>query len=43
MLLDNEMVTSFADALKAPYYEHVMSSSTMPFTNVMVMAKHTEQ
>jgi hypothetical protein len=26
-LLDKEMVTLFADTLKAPYYEHVMDSS----------------
>jgi hypothetical protein len=33
-LSDKEMVTLFADTLKAPYYEHVMGSSTQQFTDV---------
>eukprot|EP00258_Populus_trichocarpa_P037188 XP_024453207.1 uncharacterized protein LOC112326921 [Populus trichocarpa] len=42
-LLDKEMVTLFADTLKAPYYEHVMGSSTQQFTNAVVVCERIEQ
>ena len=42
-LLDKEMVTLFADTLKAPYYEHVMDSSAQKFTNVVVVCERIEQ
>jgi hypothetical protein len=42
-LLDKEMVTLFADTLKAPYYEHVMDSSAQQFTNVVVVCERIEQ
>jgi hypothetical protein len=42
-LLDKEMVTLFADTLKAPYYEHVMGSSAQQFTNVVVVCERIEQ
>ena len=41
-LLDREIVTLFANTLKAPNYEHIMSSSTQQFIDVIVMAKHIE-
>jgi hypothetical protein len=34
-LLDKEMVTPFANTLKASYYEHVMGSSTQKFTDAV--------
>jgi hypothetical protein len=42
-LLDKEMVTLFADTLKAPYYEHVMGSSAQQFTDVVVVCERIEQ
>jgi len=42
-LLDKEMVTLFADTLKAPYYEHVMCSLAQQFTNTMVVCERIEQ
>eukprot|EP00258_Populus_trichocarpa_P031831 XP_024447850.1 uncharacterized protein LOC112325480 [Populus trichocarpa] len=42
-LLDKEMLTLFADTLKAPYYEHVMSSSAQQFTDVVVVCERIEQ
>jgi len=42
-LLDKEMVTLFADTLKAPYYEHVMGSSAQQFTDAMVVCERIEQ
>jgi hypothetical protein len=42
-LSDKEMVTLFADTLKAPYYEHVMGSSTQQFTDVVVVCERIEQ
>jgi hypothetical protein len=38
-LLDKEMVTLFADTLKAPYYEHVMGSSAQQFTDAVVVCE----
>ena len=37
--LDKEMVTLFANTLKAPYYEHVMGSSIQQFTDVVAVAE----
>ena len=37
------MVTLFANTLSAPYYEHVMGSSTQQFTDAMAMAERMEQ
>ena len=42
-LLDREMVTLFANTLKAPFYEHVMGSSTQQFTDVVAVAERIEQ
>jgi hypothetical protein len=42
-LLDKEMVTLFANTLKAPYYEHVMGSSAQQFTNIVVVCERIEQ
>jgi len=42
-LLDKEMVTLFADTLKAPYYEHVMGSSAQQFTDAVVVCERIEQ
>jgi hypothetical protein len=42
-LSNKEMVTLFADTLKAPYYEHVMGSSTQQFTDVVVVCERIEQ
>jgi len=41
-LLDKEMVTLFANTLKAPYYEHVMGSSTQQFTDAVAVAECIE-
>jgi hypothetical protein len=41
--LDKEMVTLFANTLKDPYYEHVMSSSAQQFTNAVAVAELIEQ
>jgi hypothetical protein len=37
------MVTLFANTLKAPYYEHVMGSSTQQFTDAVVVCERIEQ
>ena len=37
------MVTLFVNTLKAPYYKHVIGSSTQQFTNVIVVAERKEQ
>jgi hypothetical protein len=42
-LLDKEMITLIANTLKASYYEHVMSSSTQQFTNIVAMAERIKQ
>jgi hypothetical protein len=42
-LLDKEIVTLFANTLKASYYEHVMGRSTQQFTDVVVAAERIEQ
>ena len=42
-LLDKEMVTLFANTLKAPYYEHVMGSSTQQFTGAVTVVERIEQ
>ena len=42
-LLDREMVTLFANMLKAPFYEHVMGSSAQQFTDAVVVAERIEQ
>eukprot|EP00258_Populus_trichocarpa_P023615 XP_024439634.1 uncharacterized protein LOC112323891 [Populus trichocarpa] len=42
-LLDKEMVTLFANTLKAPYYEHVMDSSAQQFTDAVVVCERIEQ
>jgi hypothetical protein len=42
-LLDKEMVTLFANTIKAPYYEHVMGNSAQQFTNVVVVCERIEQ
>jgi len=41
--LDKEMVTLFADTLKAPYYEHVIGSSAQQFTDAVVACERIEQ
>jgi hypothetical protein len=41
--LDKEMVTLFANSLKAPYYEHVMGSLAQEFTDVVTVAERIEQ
>ena len=38
-LLDKEMVSLFANTLKAPYYKHVMGSSAQQFTNTVVVCE----
>jgi len=42
-LLDKEMVSLFANTLKAPYYEHVMGSSAQQFTDAVVVCECIEQ
>jgi len=42
LLLDKEMVSLFANTLKAPYYEHVMGSSAQQFTDAVVVCEHIE-
>jgi hypothetical protein len=42
-LLEKEMVTLFANTLKAPYYKHVMGSSAQQFTDVVVVCECIEQ
>ena len=42
-LLDREMVTLSANTLIAPYYEHVMGSSTQQFTDAVAVAERIEQ
>jgi len=42
-LLDKEMVTLFANMLKASYYENVMGSLAQQFTDVVAMAQRIEQ
>ncbi|XP_061962423.1 uncharacterized protein LOC133682893 [Populus nigra] len=42
-LLNTEMVSLFANTLKAPYYEHVMGSSAQQFINVVVVCEHIKQ
>jgi len=42
-LLENEMVTLFANTFKSPYYEHMMSSSTWYFYDVVIIAERIEQ
>jgi hypothetical protein len=42
-LLDKEMVTLFANTLKAPYYEHVMGISAQQYTDVVVVYERIEQ
>ena len=41
--LDREMVTLFANTLKAPFYEHVMGSSAQQFTDAVAVAERIEQ
>ena len=42
-LLDKEMVTLFADTLKASYYEHVIGSSAQQFIDALVVCERIEQ
>jgi len=42
-LLDKEMVSLFANTLKAPYYEHVMGSSAQQFIDDVVVCECIEQ
>ncbi|KAL3573191.1 hypothetical protein D5086_027095 [Populus alba] len=42
-LLDKEMVSLFANTLKAPYYEHVMGSLAQQFTHVVAVCECIEQ
>ena len=42
-LLDKEMVTLFANMLKASYYKNVMGSLAQQFTDVVAMAQRIEQ
>eukprot|EP00258_Populus_trichocarpa_P039875 XP_024455894.1 uncharacterized protein LOC112327337 [Populus trichocarpa] len=42
-LLDKEMVSLFANTLKAPYYKHVMGTSAQQFTNAVVVCERIEQ
>ena len=41
--LDKEMVTLFANTLRAPYYEHVMGCSAQQFMDVVAVADRIEQ
>ena len=43
LLLDKEMVTLFANTLRAPYYEHVMGRSAKMFIDVIVVVERIEQ
>jgi hypothetical protein len=38
-LIEKEVVALFANMLKVPYYEHVMSSSAQQFIDVVVVAE----
>jgi hypothetical protein len=40
LLLDKEMVTLFANTLKALYYEHVIGSSAQQSTNTVAVVEH---
>ena len=42
-LLDKEMVTLFANTLRAPYYEHVMGSSAQQFMDAVAVAERIDQ
>ncbi|KAL3596508.1 hypothetical protein D5086_008145 [Populus alba] len=42
-LLDKEMVSLFANTLKAPYYEHMMGSSAQQFTDAVIVCERIEQ
>jgi hypothetical protein len=42
-LIETEMVTLFANTFKAPYYEHLMGSSSQHFYNAVRIAKRIEQ
>ncbi|XP_011015726.1 PREDICTED: uncharacterized protein LOC105119299, partial [Populus euphratica] len=42
-LIETEMVTLFANTFKAPYYEHLMGSSSQHFYDVVRIAKRIEQ
>jgi hypothetical protein len=42
-LLDKEMVSLFANTLKAPYYKQVMGSSAQQFTNIVVECERRKQ
>jgi hypothetical protein len=42
-LIETEMVTLFANTFKAPYYEHLMGSSSQHFYDAVHVAKRIEQ
>ena len=42
-LIETEMMTLFANAFRAPYYEHLMGSSTQHFYDVVRIAERIEQ
>ncbi|XP_061983063.1 uncharacterized protein LOC133702756 [Populus nigra] len=42
-LIETEMVTLFANTFKAPYYEHLMGSSSQHFYDVVRVAERKEQ
>ena len=42
-LIETEMVTLFANTFKAPYYEHLMGSSSQHFYDVVCIAERIEQ
>ena len=42
-LIETKMVTLFANTFKAPYYEHLMGSSSQHFYDVVRVAERIEQ
>jgi len=42
-LIETEMVTLFANTFKAPYYEHLMGSSSQHFYDAVRIAERIEQ
>jgi hypothetical protein len=42
-IIETEMVTLFANTFKAPYYEHLMGSSSQHFYDVVRIAERIEQ
>jgi len=42
-LIETEMVTLFVNTIKAPYYEHLIGSSSQHFYDAVRIAKRIEQ